>query len=152
MATKKKTETVEKYTLEEAKKRIREEAKAAKEAKKNRKSTAGFHVDETTPDDATYNVLAKGEFSSGEGTLFEVRALMADGGKVRLTAYPCGVWFRGVSAVGASVEEAGSLLADMLIGAAEALNATGKASTVATLSREYVKAAKEHTYNPPKRN
>lgn len=149
MSTKTKTE---KYTLAEAKQLLRDEAKAAKEARKNRKTVKGFHLDETSPDDATYNVLAKGEFSSGEGTLFEVRALMSDGGKVRLTAYPCGPWFRGVSAVGSSVEEAGLTLASVLVGAAEALNATGKASTVATLAREYAKAAKSHTYNPPKRN
>lgn len=150
MATAKKT-TVQTFTLEDAAKILAERKTAAKTARKGRKDNPGFHRDETSADDATYNVLAKGEHSNGEGLLMECRALMAEGGKVRVTVYPCGPWFRGVSAVGGTVEEAAAAVADTLVAAAEAVNATGKGSMVATLGGDYVKSAKGHTYNPPKR-
>jgi hypothetical protein len=151
MATAKKT-TVQTFTLEEAAKILADRKKAANNARKGRKDSAGFHRDDTTPDDATYNVLAKGEHSDGEGRLMECRALMAEGGKVRVTVYPCGPWFRGVSAVGGTVAEASASVAELLIAAAEGVNAAGKDSMAATLSRDYVAAAKSHTYNPPKRD
>jgi len=147
-----KTAAVQTFTLEEAAKILADRKNAAKNARKGRKDTAGFHRDDTTPDDATYNVLAKGEHSDGEGRLMECRALMAEGGKVRLTVYPCGPWFRGVSAVGGTVEEAAAAVADTLVAAAEAVNAAGKDSMAATLARDYAAAAKGHTFNPPKRD
>jgi hypothetical protein len=158
MATKKKAETVtetapekaKKYTLAEAKAVLREEKAAAKEARKGRTGKRGFHADPVEDTDMAYNVLAKGQFSNGEGRLVEIRAVMADGDRVRVAAYPCGPWVKGVSVVGDTVEGAASALADMLSELAEALT-DDATRTVSTLSRDYVKAAKGHDYVPPKR-
>lgn len=147
-----KTETVKTYTLEEAQKILAERKDAAKNARKGRKDTAGFHRDDQTDSDPQYNVLARGEQSNGKGRLMECRALVADGGMARVSVYPCGAYFKGVSAVGATVEEAAAKVADLLIEAAEGVNAAGKDSMVATLARDFAKRVKGHTYNPPKRD
>ena len=153
MATKKKAEnaTVEKtYTLAEARAKLREENKAARESRKGRTGKRGFHADPVEDTDMAYNVLAKGQFSNGEGRLVEIRAVMADGDRVRVAAYPCGPWVRGVSAVADTVEEAAAIVAGMLSECAEALT-DDATRTVATLSRDYGKVAKSHDYVPPKR-
>jgi phage tail tape-measure protein len=123
-------------------------AKAAKEARKSRKDVAGWHADPVTAEDMGYNVLAKGQQSDGEGRLVEVRALMADKGQVRVTIYPCGPWFRGVSAVGSSVKDAAEKVGHLLLDAAETLAAKGEA--VDSLATDYTAAAKGHAYIPRK--
>jgi hypothetical protein len=147
-----KVETVKTYTLEEAQKILNDRKTEAKNARKGRKDRAGFHRDDQKDNDAEYNVLARGEQSDGKGRLMECRALMAAGGKVRVTVYPCGAYFKGVSAVGNTVEEATAGVAELLIVAAEGVNATGKDSMAATLARDYAKLAKGHKFNPPKRD
>ncbi len=141
---------VKTYTLEEARKLLADQKKTEKDARKGRANKRGFHADTVEETDMAYNVLAKGEYSNGDGRLVEFRAVMSQGGKVRLAAYPCGLWMRGVSVVADTVEDAAESLALLLAECAEALT-DDATKTVVTLDKEYVRAAKTHEYIPPKR-
>lgn len=152
MPTKKKADTEKRYTYEEAMAehaRRKEEAKKAKESAKKRVGYVPGVVDATGKE---YNRLAAGAWSDGNGTLTTVSASMADaGGRVTVNLYPHGLWARGLYVKADSVEEACAAMADMLAKYAEAMLATGRDSIHDGLARDYVKAAKEHTYNPPKK-
>lgn len=146
MATKKETKK-ETYTLEEAEKILAERKKAAREERKAIREKKGFHVGETTDRDATYNTLAVGEWSDGEGILARCTATMENAkGSVIVNVYPHGIFHRGLFARGGDVNAAADAMADMLTDYAEAWAATGKGSIREGLAREYGKSAKTHEF------
>lgn len=149
MATKTKTE--QKYTLAEAEAELKKRKQSVREAREALKRKKGFCLGLREEKDEAYNRLAVGLLSDGKGHLIRCTATMenAEGGVI-VNTYPHGIFHRGCFARGTSVDAAADSMAAMLADLAEAWLATGKGSLREGLSREYVKNAKTHTYNPPK--